>query len=138
MRISDWSSDVCSSDLAPARPATLARRIASIARVHRMLGFGEKEPLATQAGMVRDTLKAIRRDKRQRHRQAAPLRHGQGMPEGQGAPERETVKALPASCRTYLLGLRHEALNHLAYDPALRLQEFVGPAVTDLRPVGPT
>src|SRR3546814_15594222 len=42
---------------APARPATLARRNASIARVHRMLGLGEKEPLDTQAGGVRDTLK---------------------------------------------------------------------------------
>ena len=50
----------------PAKPATLARRLASIARIHRMLGLGETAPLPTQAGMVRDTLKAIRRDKRQR------------------------------------------------------------------------
>ena len=47
---------------APAKAATLARRIASIARMHRILGFGEKEPLPTKAGMVRDTLKGMRRN----------------------------------------------------------------------------
>ena len=30
---------------------------------HRMLGLGEREPLPTQAGMVRDTLKAIARER---------------------------------------------------------------------------
>lgn len=38
---------------APAKPATFARRIASIARVHRILGFGEKEPLPTQNAAAR-------------------------------------------------------------------------------------
>lgn len=66
----------------PAKPATLARRVASIARVHRILGFGETEPLPTQAGMVRDTLKGIGRATRQRQRQAAPLRFGAAMQEG--------------------------------------------------------
>ena len=121
---------------APARPATLARRIASIARVHRMLGFGEKEPLATQAGMVRDTLKGIRRDKRQRQRQAAPLRLGEAMAEGQGAPEGVTVKALLASCGTDIIGLRDAALISLAYDAGLRVSELVGTEVADLRQVG--
>lgn len=121
---------------ASARPATLARRIASIARVHRMLGFGEKEPLATQAGMVRDTLKGIRRDKRQRQRQAAPLRLGEAMAEGQGAPEGVTVKALLASCGTDIIGLRDAALISLAYDAGLRVSELVGTEVADLRQVG--
>ena len=59
------------SDKRPAmKPATLARRIASIARVHRMLGLGDSQPLPTQAGMVRDTLKGIGRTKRHRQRQA--------------------------------------------------------------------
>jgi hypothetical protein len=71
----------------PLKPATLARRIASIARVHRILGFGEREPLPTQAGMVRDTLKGIRRQKRERQRQAAPLRLGEAMGEGRGLPK---------------------------------------------------
>ena len=61
----------------PAKPATLAQWIASIAREHCILGFGEKEPLPTQAGMMRDTYKAIRRKKRQRQRQAAPFRLGE-------------------------------------------------------------
>lgn len=120
----------------PAKPATLARRIASIARVHRILGFGEKEPLPTQAGMVRDTLKGIRRDKRQRQRQAAPLRLGEQMAEGQGAPEGVTVKALLASCGTDIIGLRDAALISLAYDAGLRVSELVAATVADLRQVG--
>jgi hypothetical protein len=71
----------------PLKSATLARRIASIARVHRILGFGEREPLPTQAGMVRDTLMGIRRQKRDRQRQAAPLRLGEAMGEGRGLPK---------------------------------------------------
>lgn len=125
------------SDTRPAaKPATCARRIASIARVHRILGFGEKEPLPTQAGMVRDTLKGIRRDKRQRQRQAAPLRLGEEMSEGQGAPEGVTVKALLASCGSDLVGLRDAALVSLAYDAGLRVSELVRTEVADLRQVG--
>lgn len=120
----------------PAKPATLARRIASIARVHRILGFGDSEPLPTQAGMVRDTLKGIRRDKRQRQRQAAPLRLGEAMAEGQGAPEGVTVKALLASCGTDIIGLRDAALVSLAYDAGLRVSELVAATVADLRQVG--
>lgn len=106
---------------AGAKPATLARRIASIARTHRILGFGEKEPLPTQAGMVRDTLKAIRRKKRERQRQAAPLRFGEAMQDGQAPPEGVTVKALLASCGTDIIGLRDAALISLAYDAGLRV-----------------
>ncbi|ANI80086.1 hypothetical protein EP837_03702 (plasmid) [Sphingobium sp. EP60837] len=56
----------------PAKAATLARRLASIAGMHRIVGFGEIEPLPTQAGMARDTLKGLRRAKRAPQRQAAP------------------------------------------------------------------
>ena len=109
----------------PAKPATLARRIASIARIHRILGFGEKEPLPTQAGMVRDTLKGIRRKKRERQRQAAPLRLGEAMQDGQAPPEGVTVKALLASCGTDIIGLRDAALISLAYDAGLRVSELI-------------
>src|SRR3546814_12363213 len=61
---------------APAKPATLARRLASIARVHRIIGYGDTEALPTQAGMVRDTLKGLRRKAGARQRPAAPPRHG--------------------------------------------------------------
>lgn len=121
---------------APAKPATLARRIASIARVHRILGFGESEPLATQAGMVRDTLKGIRRDKRQRQRQAAPLRLGEAMADGQGVPEGVTINALLASCSSDVVGLRDAAMISLAYDAGLRVSELVSTEVADLRQVG--
>ncbi len=121
---------------APAKPATLARRIASIARVHRILGFGEKEPLPTQAGMVRDTLKGIRCHKRQRQRQAVPLWLGDEMVEGQGAPEGLTVKALLASCDTDIIGLRDAAMISLACDAGLRVSELVAAKVADLRQVG--
>ncbi|MDP3673834.1 MAG: tyrosine-type recombinase/integrase [Novosphingobium sp.] len=120
----------------PAKPATLARRIASVARIHRILGFGEKEPLPTQAGMVRDTLKGIRRKKRERQRQAAPLRFGEAMQNGQAPPEGVTVKALLASCGTDIIGLRDAALVSLAYDAGLRVSELVAATVADLRQVG--
>ena len=118
---------------AAAKPATLARRIASIARVHRILGFGAKEPLPTQAGMVRDTLKGIRREKRARQRQAAPLRYGEAMQEGQAPPEGVTVKALLASCGSDLVSLRDAALISVAYDAGLRVSELVGATVADLK-----
>lgn len=90
-----------------------------------MLGFGETAPLPTQAGMVRDTLKGIGRNKRQRQRQAAPLRLGEEMAEGQGAPAGVTVKALLAACGTDIIGLRDAALISLA--GADRLSDL-GPA----------
>ena len=120
----------------PAKPATLARRVASIARVHRILGFGETEPLPTQAGMVRDTLKGIGRAKRQRQRQAAPLRFGAAMQEGQAPPEGVTVKTLLVSCGSDVVGLRDAALISLAYDAGLRVSELVGSEVADPRQIG--
>jgi integrase len=121
---------------AAAKPATLARRIASIARVHRILGFGETAPLPTQAGMVRDTLKGLRREKRQRQRQAAPLRFGAAMADGQAPPEGVTIQALLASCGSDVVALRDAALISLAYDAGLRVSELVGSAVADLRQMG--
>jgi integrase len=120
----------------PAKAATLARRIASIARMHRILGFGEKEPLPTQAGMVRDTLKGMRRNNRQRQQQAAPLRLGDVMAEGQSPPEGVTVRALLAACGSDIVSMRDAALISLAYDAGLRVSELVGTQVADLRQVG--
>lgn len=117
----------------PAKPATLARRVASIARIHRILGFGGREPLPTQAGMVRDTLKGIRRKTRERQRQAAPLRLGEAMRDGQAPPEGVTVKALLASCGSDIVGLRDAALISAAYDAGLRVSELVGSTVADLK-----
>lgn len=115
-----------------ARPATLARRLASIARVHRVLGFGETEPLPTQAGMVRDTLRGIRRARSTRQSQAAPLRLGIAMNEGEGSPEGVTVSSLLAACGGNLPGLRDAAIISLAYDAGLRVSELVSVEVQDL------
>jgi integrase len=130
---------------AAAKPATLARRLASIARVHRILGFGDSEALPTQAGMVRDTLKGIRRKAGGRQRQAAPLRLGRVMPERGGPsstepePDREgepgglSIESLLAACATDLVGLRDAALCSMAYDAGLRVSELVAATVADLR-----
>lgn len=85
--------------------------------------------------MVRDTLKGIRRTKRQRQKQAAPLRYGEAMQEGQAAPEGVTVKALLASCGSDVVGLRDAALISLAYDAGLRVSELVATTVDDVRQV---
>lgn len=119
-----------------ARPATLARRLASIARVHRVLGFGETEPLPTQAGMVRDTLRGIRRARSTRQSQAAPLRLGMAMNEGEGPPEGVTVSSLLATCGVDLPGLRDAAIISLAYDAGLRVSELVNVEVENLSRVG--
>lgn len=119
-----------------AKPATLARRLASIARVHRVLGFGDTEPLPTQAGMVRDTLRGIRRARSARQAQAAPLRLGMAMNEGERPPEGITVSSLLAACGGDLPGLRDAALISLAYDAGLRVSELVTIEVEDLSRVG--
>jgi integrase len=118
-----------------SKPATLARRIASIARIHRILGFGAHEPLPTQVGMVRDTLKGVRRSHREKQRQAAPLRFGVAMGAGQVAPMGLTVRALLAACGSDIVSLRDAALVSLAYDAGLRVSELVALTVDDLRQV---
>ena len=55
------------------KPATLARRIASIASVHRMLGLIEGDVAPTDAPMVRAALKAVRRRRGASQRQALHL-----------------------------------------------------------------
>lgn len=57
------------------KPATLSRRIASLATVHRMLDLGGEMP-PTSAPMVRNALRAQRRRQGAAQRQAAPLRFG--------------------------------------------------------------
>src|SRR3990167_734222 len=118
---------------AAAKPATLARRLASIARVHRILGYGDTEALPTQAGMVRDTLKGIRRKVGTRQRQAAPLRYGQAMSSADIEPEGLTIESLLAACSDDLVGLRDAALCSMAYDAGLRVSELVAAKVEDLR-----
>jgi len=69
--------------------------------------------------MVRDTLKGMRRNNRQRQQQAAPLRLGDVMAKGQSAPEGVTVRALLAACGSDIVSMRDAALISLAYDAGL-------------------
>src|SRR3546814_6326416 len=52
MRISDWSSDVCSSDLAAGALQMAANRVAAVAQVHRNFYADEAEEV-TVVGFLR-------------------------------------------------------------------------------------
>lgn len=111
------------------KPATLARRIASLATLHRLLGLGG-EPLPTAAPMVRNALRAQRRRQGAAQRQAAPLRFGGEL----GSTGGFTLAALLAACPGDLQGLRDAALLSLGYDAGLRVSELTAIEVKDLRP----
>jgi len=111
------------------KPATLARRIASLATAHRLLGLGG-DPLPTGAPMVRNALRAQRRRQGAAQRQAAPLRFGGALGNAPGF----TLAALLAACPGDLQGLRDAALLSLGYDAGLRVSELTAVEVKDLRP----
>lgn len=112
------------------RPATLSRRIASIATVHRLLGLGDHVP--TSAPMVRNALRANRRRKGAAQRQAAPLRFGRELGAGSGF----TISTMLAACSSDAQGLRDAALLSLGYDAGLRVSELTAVTIADLRPQG--
>jgi len=111
------------------KPATLSRRIASLATIHRLLGLGGDQ-LPTSAPMVRNALRAQRRRQGAAQRQAAPLRFGGELGSGSGF----TLAALLAACPGDLQGLRDAALLSLGYDAGLRVSELTAIEVKDLRP----
>ncbi|MEP9404324.1 tyrosine-type recombinase/integrase [Sphingomonas silueang] len=111
------------------KPATLARRIASLATVHRLLGHGDPP---TSAAMVRNALRGSRRRHGAAQRQAAPLRFGAGLGETGGF----TLSGLLAACTGDVQGLRDAALLSLGYDAGLRVSELTAVTVADLRPQG--
>jgi len=111
------------------KPATLARRIASLATVHRLLGLGN-DALPTSVPMVRNALRGNRRRQGAAQRQAAPLRFGGGLGEAGGF----TISALLAACTGDVQGLRDAALLSLGYDAGLRVSELTAVVVADLRP----
>lgn len=106
-----------------SKPATLARRIASLGAVHRLMGLGDGRALPTNAPMVRAAVKAVRRRKGTHQRQAAPLRLGQALAPNVG--KGFTLQALLAACASDLQGLRDAALLSLGYDAGLRVSELV-------------
>lgn len=111
------------------KPATLARRIASLATVHRLLELGGDQP-PTSAPMVRNALRANRRRKGASQRQAAPLRFGGALGDAAGF----TIAALLDACTGDLQGSRDAALLSIGYDAGLRVSELTAIAVPDLRP----
>jgi site-specific recombinase XerC len=117
------------------KPATLARRMASLASIHRLIGHGEKDGLPTDHPMVRNALRANRRRKGATQKQAAPLRFGGALNED---VKGFTITALLEACGGDLQGLRDAALLSLGYDAGLRVSELtrVECGHIDLQPDG--
>ena len=115
------------------KPATLTRRVASIARIHRMLGLCSREALPTRAAMVLDALKAARRRKGTQQRQAAGIRLGAPMSD-QDEVEGVTLAMLLSVCGGDLQGLRDGALLSVAFDSGLRVSELAAIQIDDVDP----
>lgn len=111
------------------KPATLGRRIASLATVHRLLGL-DRDAAPTAAPMVRNALRANRRRKGAAQRQAAPLRFGGALGDAGGF----TISSMLATCSGDVQGMRDAALLSLGYDAGLRVSELTAVEVKDLRP----
>ena len=116
-----------------AKPATLARRVASLASVHHLCGLTEGAQSSTSHAMVRSALKAVRRRRGAAQSQAAPLRFGAALdPHSKGF----TLSGLLAACGGDLQGLRDAALLSLGYDAGLRVSELVGVEEAQIEPQG--
>lgn len=115
------------------RPATLTRRIASLARIHRMLNLSSRDTLPTRAAMVGDALKAARRRKGSQQRQAAAIRLGVPM-SPQDEVEGVTLTMLQAVCGSDLQGLRDGALLGVAFESGLRVSELAAIRIGDVDP----
>ncbi|WP_242187236.1 integrase [Sphingomonas sp. CARO-RG-8B-R24-01] len=115
------------------KPATLSRRMATLASAHRLVGIGEKDGLPTDHPMVRNALRANRRRKGAVQRQAAPLRFGGALDE-HGEVKGFTITALLDACGGDVQGLRDAALLSVGYDAGLRVSELTAAGVEHLEP----
>lgn len=115
------------------KPATLSRRMATIASAHRLVGIGGDDGLATDHPMVRNALRANRRRKGAVQRQAAPLRYG-GALDVNGEVNGLSISALIEACSGDMQGLRDAALLSLGYDAGLRVSELTAAAVAHIDP----
>jgi len=113
------------------KPATLSRRIASLATVHRMLDLGGETP-PRSAPIVRNALRAQHRRQSAAQRQAAPMRFGGEL----GGAGGFTISVLLDACSVDVQGVRDAALLSLGYDAGLRVSEYTAVEVRDLRPQG--
>lgn len=112
------------------KPATLSRRMASLASAYRLTGLGDHAALPTDHAMVRNALSANRRRKGRAQRQAAPLRYGGPLGNAPGF----TLSALLDVCASDAQGLRDAALLSLGYDAGLRVNELTAALVEHLEP----
>lgn len=112
------------------KPATLSRRMASIASAHRLVGAGNQDQLPTDHAMVRNALRAHRRRKGAVQRQAAPLRFGGALGDVKGF----TISAMLTACGGDAQGLRDAALLSVGYDAGLRVSELTAVAVDHVEP----
>ena len=112
------------------KPATLSRRMATLASAYRLVGLGDKDSLPTDHAMVRNALRANRRRKGAAQRQAAPLRFGGALGDVKGF----TITALLEACGSDAQGLRDAALLSVGYDAGLRVSELTAAAVAHLDP----
>ncbi|WP_010219682.1 tyrosine-type recombinase/integrase [Sphingomonas sp. PAMC 26621] len=115
------------------KPATLSRRMATLASAHRLVGIGDKDGLPTDHPMVRNALRANRRRKGAVQRQAAPLRYGGALDE-LGEVKGFTITALLDACGGDPQGLRDAGLLSVGYDAGLRVSELTAAAVKQLEP----
>jgi len=115
------------------KPATLSRRMATLASAHRLVGIGEKDGMPTDHPMVRNALRANRRRQGAVQRQAAPLRYG-GALDAHGEVKGFTISALLGACGNDPQGLRDAALVSLGYDAGLRVSELTAADVDHLEP----
>lgn len=115
------------------KPATLSRRMATLASAHRLVGIGDKDGLPTDHPMVRNALRANRRRKGAVQRQAAPLRYG-GALDAHNEVKGFTITALLEACGGDAQGLRDAALLSVGYDAGLRVSELTAAAVQHLEP----
>lgn len=112
------------------KPATLSRRMASLASAYRLAGLGGHAALPTDHPMVRNALRANRRRKGRAQRQAAPLRFGGPLGDAPGF----TLSALLDVCAGDGQGLRDAALLSLGYDAGLRVSELTAALVEHVDP----
>lgn len=112
-----------------AKPASLGRYKASLARVHRLLGLAD--PTADE--QVRMTLAGIRRARGTAQTQARPLRFkGSVKDPVRDAPRGLALRSVLEACPADLPGLRDRALLSVAYDTGLRVAELVAIEVDDI------
>jgi site-specific recombinase XerD len=115
------------------KPATLTRRVASVSRIHRMLGLCTRDNLPTRSAMVADALKATRRRKGAQQRQAAAIRLGVPM-NPQDEVEGVTLTMLLSACGSDLQGLRDGALLAVAFETGLRVSELAAIQIAQIDP----